>query len=1141
MKKRVRKNVVVSSIVIAIILFAGILIYNYSQKDILFSPGNILEIESAPTKNGAILTNIYGESAISFATYGFVQFPASSLNLQDGKNYYIWIRQARPSTSGRGIYVYNDNQVLISDKETSAITDGWYWTKYNKINQPNNFIFTSTDLPNGIVIKGDGQTGIVYADKLLITEDTAYDPNGVVQQNYYIESESANRLSSATVVADATASNGEKISLASYGFAQFNWVWDSTKTYSIWTRQYRPAESTTRGIYLYNGDHSLNYGNKLTTATDKWEWVYHGDFTKSQFGDAIIAKGDGLTGVLYLDRILVADVGYIPENMPLNDFCQSHPFYSSPTSFTSQACCYNKQVVNSNSIAPGDSYNRFLCYNGQVYIHDGDVSSWWQNVIRVSTSCDVKGNYYASPNYPNPLWQGGWKQGNGNGIACGEGKVCKDSVCVSACGNNIIDSGEECDTGQVQNPLCVNCRKVPIAISNCAELQKINDNLDWSYYLANDIDCSSFSGFIPIGNANSKFNGILDGKQHVIKNLKISRSGYDNIALFAFTGSQSQIKNLGLERLKSIGKDKIGTLVSDNKGSITNSFCYLCYLQGSHVGGIVYSNSGFISNSYSNSCSTTNSFGGIAYSNVAGSISNSYSVAGIGRDFEYDDINSLADHCAYTSVRLFSENQGTILNSYFDTLLGNSVLGIQIKDSSLGAKKTLEMKQRASFVGLDFDNTWAICNGRSYLYFKWQNKICDCSQYINEQDCNTKNPFGMMNSYFGFYSSSQCSWYPEVGCIRKSQQLDATIVKEKNTDILHLFYDDINTLEAYGQPRYIFHEISYDKGISWKLQDTYPINSLVSGWNGGHYDPNAIVLQDGSILLTFDVIDNTRTSDAFKSVSMFLKKNTYGYWEPTQAGVSNINIFEGTGGESGVIKGATDDQIVTQLNDGSILFMSLYLINDNYPKVSSQAGSTYFAPNKGIYSSRYWGSGVWKNSILYDKTYFGVPTIQKAPPVANSFAYDPATQLLYMGFSGYYVRDLGANEFLSDPYVVKSADKGITWNFDNPVRIGPHLLGNNAVKLFVANGKLYAIVSDTYNGYVALDLYVKNSDESWTKVTNIINNMLNCYTDSFQVTKCGSAQPVPIVFSDGTAKLFYAKYLDGNVIYHSIDITQYLR
>ena len=128
--------------------------------------------------------------------------------------------------------------------------------------------------------------------------------------------------------------------------------------------------------------------------------------------------------------------GFVIGSVSLEDvlsFCQSHPYYSSPTPIANQACCYNGNIVNSNAIVVGDSYNRFLCYNGQMYLHDGDVSSWWPNVIRIQISCNNVGGYYANPNYPwsatQQEWQGGWKSGNSEGIICGNGKVCNNGVC----------------------------------------------------------------------------------------------------------------------------------------------------------------------------------------------------------------------------------------------------------------------------------------------------------------------------------------------------------------------------------------------------------------------------------------------------------------------------------------------------------------------------------------------------------------------------------------------------------------------------------------------------------------------------------------------------------------------------------------
>ena len=37
-------------------------------------------------------------------------------------------------------------------------------------------------------------------------------------------------------------------------------------------------------------------------------------------------------------------------------------------------------------------------------------------------------------------------------------------------------------------------------------------NLNGAYELTQDIDCTSFSSFVPIGNSSNRFQGTLDGK-----------------------------------------------------------------------------------------------------------------------------------------------------------------------------------------------------------------------------------------------------------------------------------------------------------------------------------------------------------------------------------------------------------------------------------------------------------------------------------------------------------------------------------------------------------------------------------------------------------------------------------------------------
>ncbi|MDO8647084.1 MAG: hypothetical protein Q7R70_01575 [Candidatus Diapherotrites archaeon] len=94
-------------------------------------------------------------------------------------------------------------------------------------------------------------------------------------------------------------------------------------------------------------------------------------------------------------------------------------------------CCSSGQKIQSNTIIPGDSSNRLLCYNGQIFSHwhykdqpnNPDLAEnggWAQNVPQ----CTIKGNYYAKPQLPNDEWNGGWSAGTGNGVLCGAGKKC---------------------------------------------------------------------------------------------------------------------------------------------------------------------------------------------------------------------------------------------------------------------------------------------------------------------------------------------------------------------------------------------------------------------------------------------------------------------------------------------------------------------------------------------------------------------------------------------------------------------------------------------------------------------------------------------------------------------------------------------
>ncbi|MDO8647127.1 MAG: hypothetical protein Q7R70_01795 [Candidatus Diapherotrites archaeon] len=119
-------------------------------------------------------------------------------------------------------------------------------------------------------------------------------------------------------------------------------------------------------------------------------------------------------------------------------------------------CCWNtneiiKDDLDSALAIVNDGWFRFLCHDGQVFVHDG-VN---EGTIRVS-ECTVKGPFFAFPNYPDAEWEGGWRSGNGEGIVCDTGKTCQSGACAATPGCTL---NSECTT---QNPALPKCKTSPL-------------------------------------------------------------------------------------------------------------------------------------------------------------------------------------------------------------------------------------------------------------------------------------------------------------------------------------------------------------------------------------------------------------------------------------------------------------------------------------------------------------------------------------------------------------------------------------------------------------------------------------------------------------------------------------------------------
>jgi len=204
----------------------------------------------------------------------------------------------------------------------------------------------------------------------------------------------------------------------------------------------------------------------------------------------------------------------------------------------------------------------------------------------------------------------------------------------------------------------------PFVITNCTQLQNIQNNLTANYVLGNDIDCTDTrnwnggAGFVPIGNISSQFNGTLEGNYYIIKNLyrNISWSGWGGL----FGYSSGNISNLGLINLYISAKN-LGGLALFQSGGIINNVYVTGFLSGDgSVGGLVGYSHGNILNSYSE-VNLSSIIGGGSYAlgglvgvQVEGLIKNSHTLGNI--------------NGAGGEGGLVGEQQGGIIDNSYSTI-----------------------------------------------------------------------------------------------------------------------------------------------------------------------------------------------------------------------------------------------------------------------------------------------------------------------------------------------------------------------------------------------------------------------------------------------------------------------------------------
>ena len=190
-----------------------------------------------------------------------------------------------------------------------------------------------------------------------------------------------------------------------------------------------------------------------------------------------------------------------------------------------------------------------------------------------------------------------------------------------------------------------------ISISTIEELQEIGNNpdypLDGEYELTQDINAintenwNNGAGFKPIGTDENPFTGKFDGKGYKIIDLYINRNNTSCVGLFSKIDSNGIVKNVGLESAMVFGVVFVGSLVSENFGTVTDCYSIMCTVSGTWgVGGLVgWNYHGTISNCY---CT------GIVYGNAS--------------DLHIENMTKIG--CSCIGGLIGWNTKGTVTNSY---------------------------------------------------------------------------------------------------------------------------------------------------------------------------------------------------------------------------------------------------------------------------------------------------------------------------------------------------------------------------------------------------------------------------------------------------------------------------------------------
>lgn len=247
------------------------------------------------------------------------------------------------------------------------------------------------------------------------------------------------------------------------------------------------------------------------------------------------------------------------------------------------------------------------------------------------------------------------------------------------------------------------------SIYNCVDLQNLNDNLNGTYTLMNDIDCSNSSmwhdgaGFIPIGSESlGGFCGSLNGQNYTLWHLEINRPTTDDVGLFSLLCFTAQVFDLQVHDCKINANNYVGTIAARNNG-----FIHRVNVSGqingqNYVGGLVSWHTGILSfvqffgsitcsarSTHTAGIDAINAYGQIIHASALGIIKGGQFVGGIvaengGSITQVEFIGEITSSDYYTGGLVSYHIPGGILT---DSQATANVTGIYLVGGLIGFNK----------------------------------------------------------------------------------------------------------------------------------------------------------------------------------------------------------------------------------------------------------------------------------------------------------------------------------------------------------------------------------------------------------------------------------------------------------------------